>query len=71
MASYAPQNDLSDARYSTEVLSYAPDGDRMNLVVAETWQGLSPEKELNFSRTHKITADIANGKWMITKDSIL
>jgi hypothetical protein len=71
MANYTPIEDIAESRYSTQVLSYAEEGDKINLVVAETWQGVSPEKELNFSRTHKITADYIQGGWVITKDALL
>ncbi|MDR2903458.1 MAG: hypothetical protein LBU77_02990 [Clostridiales bacterium] len=71
MANYTPIDGISDARYATQVIACAEEGDQMNIVVAETWRGQAQEKELNFSRTHKITANRTENGWIITGDVLI
>ncbi len=71
MNNYKPIPDLKDSAYSVEVLAYSINQSEMYAVLSETLHGSNEQKEIAFSRTHKIVAFWMEGGWVVVEDNLI
>ncbi len=70
MNNYLPFNVSGQPSYNVQVVSYFLNGSVWNAIVSEAWKGTIGGTETVMNKTHLVTVEVVNGKYVITDDVV-